>query len=135
MDNFRHLILVRGLPGSGKTTLARMFSGMGYVHAEADQFFETVDETFNRTYSFNPGLLPQAHAFCLARADEGLRLTGFVVVSNTFSRLWEMQPYVDLAKKHGAKLTVVETQGNYGSIHGVPQTTIDKMKERWEKYE
>lgn len=34
------LLLIRGLPGSGKSTMAKEYAKAGYVHCEADQFFE-----------------------------------------------------------------------------------------------
>lgn len=34
------LVLIRGLPGSGKTTMARVLALLGYDHHEADQYFE-----------------------------------------------------------------------------------------------
>ena len=34
------LVLIRGLPGSGKTTMARVLALVGYEHHEADHYFE-----------------------------------------------------------------------------------------------
>jgi tRNA uridine 5-carbamoylmethylation protein Kti12 len=34
------LILIRGLPGSGKSTIAREYVKQGYHHFEADMYFE-----------------------------------------------------------------------------------------------
>jgi hypothetical protein len=44
-----------------------------------------------------------------------------------------MQPYLDISKKYGVELEILEAKGNYGSIHGVPQKTIDAMRSRWEE--
>lgn len=40
MNINRELLLIRGLPGSGKTTMAKQYAQIGYVHCEADQYFE-----------------------------------------------------------------------------------------------
>ena len=36
----RELLLIRGLPGSWKTTMVKKYAQAGYVHCEADQYFE-----------------------------------------------------------------------------------------------
>lgn len=56
-----------------------------------------------------------------------------VVVANTFSQEWEIAPYRRMAEKRGAKLKIINMTEEYGSIHGVPQAAIERMKERWEK--
>lgn len=57
------------------------------------------------------------------------------VVSNTFTRLWEMQPYIDAAKDAGAEVLVLEARGNWANCHGVPMDAIERMRARWEKFE
>lgn len=81
------LVLIRGLPGSGKSTYARRFYS-GYVHCEADHYFYDKDGV----YRYNPDLIRQAHAACQKKAREALRSGKSVVVSNTFVRQWEMLP-------------------------------------------
>lgn len=122
------LILIRGLPGSGKSTLARQLTGS--FHLEADQYFVNSQGE----YKFNPAKLKEAHENCFKNAEYYLGGGYSVVVANTFSRIWEMQPYIDLAHHLGIPLQVIECQGNFGSIHNVPEETIQRMKERWETY-
>jgi hypothetical protein len=57
-----------------------------------------------------------------------------VVVSNTFTQEWEMQPYYDLAKEHGYRVYSIIVENRHGgvNIHGVPQETLEKMKNRFE---
>jgi len=57
------LLLIRGLPGSGKTTMAKEYEKSGYVHCEADQYFEVDGE-----YRFEGSKLRAAHDDCLRRA-------------------------------------------------------------------
>lgn len=122
------LTLIRGLPGSGKSTFARDF----YMrHYEADMFFIQPDGE----YKFNPGLIKQAHEWCQASVRCALYAHYDVVVSNTFTTRKEMQPYIDFAKNCGAELKVYRMTSNYGSIHNVPEETIERMRNRFEDYE
>lgn len=124
------LILIRGLPGSGKSTLAKqLVRHSRNKHFEADQYF--VDE--HGVYRFIPSELKAAHGWCMDAAERALfhdpSIT--VVVSNTFSREWEVVPYVQIAKATGHDCYVAECNGHHQSIHGVPHDAIDRMRGRW----
>lgn len=129
------LYLIRGLPGTGKTTLAERLKGDGVMVA-ADDWFECADGT----YQFDPTQLQQAHQECQRRAQINLGRADTVVVHNTFSQRWEMQPYIDIAILHGARLVVLDLfdggctdeQLTERNSHGVPLHAIQRMRERWE---
>ena len=116
------LTLIRGLPGSGKSTLAKE---IGCLHIEADMFFMD-----NGVYNFNPEKIKEAHKWCQDTTREALKYVD-VVVSNTFSQIWEMQPYLDM----DADITVITATGDYANTHNVPNYVIRNMKERWEDIE
>ena len=122
------LRLVRGLPGSGKTTFAQ---GMeGFVAFEADQFFMQ-----DGVYTYDPLKIKDAHAWCLASARAALAAGKNVVVANTFTRIFEMEPYLQLACEFGAIPEIFTVYGRYPNTHGVPDAIIQKMKDRWEPSE
>jgi hypothetical protein len=60
--------------------------------------------------------------------------SGRIIVSNTFTQEWEMQPYYDLAEKYGYRVysLIVENRHDGKNQHGVPQETLEKMKNRFE---
>ena len=120
------LFLIRGLPGSGKTTLATALAdATGAVHVETDQFFETT-----QGYRFDGTMLRDAHEWCQNTARGLLAKGQDVIVANTFTRLWEMRPYLDM----GFPVQVIECKSQFQNIHGVPESSIQKMRERWEHY-
>jgi len=130
------LYLIRGLPGSGKSTLAYTVSaGSGAPVYEADQHFET-----SSGYQFDPARLTAAHMECLGRARVRLVYGQRVVVSNTFSCRWEMEPYLRAAKANSARVTVIDLfdAGLDDAAlaarckHGVPVERIADMRARWE---
>ena len=124
------LTLIRGLPGSGKSTRAREIAQQtGAVHLEADQWFMV-----NGEYKFDPSKLHHAHRWCQEQAKQNLKMGNDVVVSNTFTRRREAKPYIDMANQLGAKLEIITATGDYGSIHDVPDEAIERMRARWEKF-
>ena len=142
MDN-HILYIIRGLPGSGKTTLAKNLTQPHNSLAVADRqdryvkhSMHAADDFFydkDGNYKFNPELLPRAHANC-HDAVEADMVENYcsIAVHNTFSQRWEVAPYYELAVKYGYFVVVIECQNNFGSVHGVPQSSIDAMAARWE---
>ena len=56
-----------------------------------------------------------------------------VVVHNTFTTEKEMEPYFEMAKKLGYRVAtvIVENRQRSVSVHGVPEATMEKMKNRF----
>lgn len=130
MKNMKQtLILIRGLPGAGKSTLAKKMIGDGdaNAHFEADQYFYR-----NGSYAFDPTLLPEAHNYCLTSTKCALESGKSVVVANTFVKREHLAPYLQLAKRLSCKVRVIKCTGNFKSIHNVPQATIARMRKEWE---
>jgi len=134
MLNNAEMILVRGLPGAGKTTLAESLYPAFLV--AADDYFMVDGE-----YQFDPSKLPEAHAWCQEQARKGLEAGMTVVVHNTFTQRWEMEPYLVAAAVLGIEVDV-KTVFDGGcsneqlaerNTHGVPLEAIKAMRDRWEE--
>lgn len=122
------LILVRGIPGSGKSTYVETEYKDTYdVFLEADMYF-----TKNGEYKFDGSKIKKAHEWCQNTARVFLDMGNSVVVSNTFTKLWEMKPYFEMAKESGHDVMVIRMTGEYQNVHGVPQEKVEEMKKRFE---
>jgi len=133
LSQSQSLTIIRGLPGSGKSTLARLIQNFGNFHTyhyEADMYM--VDE--NNQYKFDPEKLAVCHKTCLQNTKEMLNLGHSVIVSNTFTQIWEMQHYLNYAKALGIPIQIIHCQGNFQNVHGVPDSKIAQMKARWESF-
>lgn len=124
----KQLLLVRGLPGAGKSTLSKSLvsSGAFDLHLEADQFFES-----SGSYQFDASQLGRAHKWCQDETRYALEGDKSVVVSNTFTTPKELKDYFDIALDNNILPQVILCQGTFGSIHNVPYETLVKMGERF----
>jgi predicted kinase len=126
------LIIIRGVPGSGKTTIAKMMmkeSKEPIKHYEADMFLME-----GGVYKFDVSKLGQAHNWCRSNTFKSLSEGFTVIVSNTFTTLSEMKDYIDYAKNNNIPVEVYRTDSQYKSIHNVPDATIKKMEARFQDY-
>ena len=122
------LLLIRGLPGSGKSTLAKHLADTcGFFHVEADMWFSKDGD-----YKFIPQEIANAHDWCNKQAAFALENGKNVVVSNTFTQYWEIEPYESMARCLAKSFWILECTANYGSVHNVPDEAYQRMKNRWE---
>lgn len=129
----KSLFLLRGLPGAGKSTLAKEIGG---AHFEADMYF--LDE--NSNYKFDVTKLKAAHNWCQNEVSNAMILnhtSGLnekIIVSNTFTQEWEMEAYYKLAEDWGYTVfsLIVENRHNGENTHGVPDDKLQIMENRFE---
>lgn len=121
------VVILRGIPGSGKSTFARSNYPKGLV-VSADDFFMKSGK-----YQFNPELLGLAHRDCfrkfLVRCDAGEDL---IVVDNTNSSAVEAAPYVLCGESFGYRVEVITllcdpVAAAKRNVHGVPEDRVVKM--------
>jgi predicted kinase len=129
------LILLRGLPGSGKTLLASIIlqnpSGLEPEVLSADDFF--TDE--NGNYNFDGSKIKEAHNYCQFRCSERMRQQkARIVVANTFTQEWEMDVYFDMAKRYNYRVHTVIVENRHGNqnVHDVPEDKLLQMKNRFQ---
>lgn len=131
----KNLYIIRGLPGSGKSTIAKSL-GKPWQIFEADQFFMK-----NGKYEFDGSKLKDAHNWCKRKVQYWMHpsLVGSlffrnIVISNTFTQEWEMRFYQIIAKKYGYRVHTIIVENRHGGVntHGVPEEKLEQMKERFQ---
>uniref|UniRef100_A0A669QX74 NEDD4 binding protein 2 like 2 n=1 Tax=Phasianus colchicus TaxID=9054 RepID=A0A669QX74_PHACC len=96
------LLILRGLPGSGKSTLSRFLldhSRDGIV-LSTDDYFRQQDG-----YTYNAAQLGDAHDWNQKRAKQAMEQgKSPVIIDNTNTQAWEMKPYVEVALEKGYRV-------------------------------
>jgi tRNA uridine 5-carbamoylmethylation protein Kti12 len=123
------LIIIRGLPGSGKTTFAKKLANtLNASHFEADMYF--TDDKGN--YNFDSAKIKDAHEWCFKSVQDALESNKVVIVSNTFTQKWEYAKYLTYCAAFNHEYHIVTMLNFFDNIHNVPQKTYDSMKKRFE---
>lgn len=125
------LILLRGLPGSGKTTLATLLSeGGNYPVFSVDSYF--TDEAGVYNFEFEKNHL--AYKQCEEQTKNALQKNiEKVFVDNTFTLEWEMEPYFKLASQYNYHVHVITVENRHGgkNTHNIGDEQLQKMAAKY----
>jgi predicted kinase len=134
----KQCIILRGLPGSGKSTVAALFGN--HVTVSLDEFWMTTDpETDELVYRFDRSRLKEAiewsHQRFLDYAEQGETL---IVVDNTHTQHREYQWWIEMAIQFEYDVHVLHVEclphDLLRNTHGVPTQKLLEMKERWQPH-
>ncbi|XP_040282077.1 NEDD4-binding protein 2-like 1 isoform X1 [Bufo bufo] len=136
----RHIYLLRGLPGSGKSSLARKLKRdfPSAVVFSTDDYFLMEDGT----YIYDPDLLQDAHKWNQKRARKAMtRGRTPIIIDNTNIVAWHMKPYAAMALENGYGVIFLEPNTHWKfnvrelarrNSHGVPREKIQHMKDAYQ---
>jgi predicted kinase len=123
----RTLIILRGLPGAGKSSLAKLFDAPICC---ADDYFMN-----NGNYEWKANQIGNAHLWCQKKCKTLMDVNAEkIVIANTTVAARDLRPYTDLAEKYGYRVysVIVENRFSTKNIHNVPEETIEKMRNRFD---
>lgn len=122
------LHLVRGIPGSGKSTFVhKMFPSI--FHVENDMF-----HMHDGAYDWDKDNMPDAIAWCASMVETALEHGMDAVVSNTFTKCKFIEHYKKIAEKHGASFHVYRCIGQFKNVHGLGNALVDSFKKSMEDW-
>lgn len=148
------LIIIRSLPGGGKSFLANELRNSSIdpyncsVHETDEKFmrYEAQDDGPDRwIYRFDPSKLGEYHQQNLTDAIHSMASgCPLVIVPNTNTTFMEMRPYIIAAHllKYEVEIMEPSTEWRYDAqlcfaknTHSVPLESIQRMRARWESTE
>lgn len=133
--NPQKLIIIRGAPGSGKTTFANRLlelstSDHGIVHYENDMFFMK-----DGKYRWSKDRLPDAIEWCNNGVMLSLLRGATVIVANTFIKQVHMMDLINFADSMGIPQVVFRMTGEHDDIHNVPKDIVENMRNGIQDYD
>lgn len=139
---FKHLYILRGLPGSGKSNTAYRITNQ-YKNAGYDVAIISADDFFmvDGVYRCNKYKITEAHEACKINAINKMSTgTPCIIIDNTNVHRWEYQIYIRLAKVFGYEINYIDIfDGDLTNevltarnIHNIPLETIAKMRIEYE---
>jgi predicted kinase len=121
------LTIIRGLPGSGKSTHAK---SLGCFFVETDMYYMR-----DGIYEWTQEKVTPSHHWCYNTIKSAMNSGIDIVVSNVYTKVSHFSGLIDMANTMGYTVTVLRCMDDFGSIHIVPQVTLDRMKNRFQDYD
>ena len=126
-----NLIILRGLPGSGKSSLAKVLSEDRWPVYSIDSYF-TDPVTGEYKFQFDKNHL--AYKNCESQTEQAMaNKIEKIFIDNAFTLEWEIEPYFKLASRYNYTVYVmtVENRHKGKNIHHINEAQIMKMAEKY----
>ena len=124
------LVIIRGTPGSGKSTYAKKLSKQFNIkHFENDAYLYV-----NGEYKWTPITAKLAAKKCFEDTMNELKAGRNAIVSNVFVTKGAIDKYVNMAKSIGASVMIIRMTNDFDNIHNVPQNTLTSIQTGFQDY-
>ena len=131
------LLLVIGIPGSGKSTIAKKIKDAAERSMNGPINIRETDEylvdPYTHEYHFDPSKLSEYHSECQKGVERDLEDGINVICSNTNLTKWERKPYFDIARRTNSYMSIIIMRNDYGNVHGVPREKLEQMKAKFQE--
>lgn len=137
--NGKQFIIMRGCPGSGKSTKAKKLAGTNGQIFSTDDYFMIGGE-----YKWEPAKIGAAHSWNQKRALAAVKANiPIIIIDNTNTTIREMRsylPHIEMARLNGYQIMIEEPETYWRldieeldkrNTHNVPKQSIQKMLNRY----
>jgi len=140
----KNVIFLRGISGSGKTTVSNILSKLlgseNVASFSADNYFIK-----DGVYNFDINKIADAHKSCVNLMEVALQSSSirYIIIDNTHTQLWHLQNAENVANKYGANLyyldILVPDKANFliclkRQCHNVPENVLLEQWTNWEEH-
>jgi len=152
------MIIMRAPSGSGKSTMAHLIQRADPDRIKicsTDDFWHEVNPGTGELklsasgrpiYNFDPTRIGEAHAWNQTVAEHALASGHSVIIDNTNMTRWEMEPYIQIARRFKVRLWVLEaaldqiyrfdsfTLGIFCTKPGIDHKMIERQQDTFEPH-
>jgi predicted kinase len=134
------MIIVRGVPGSGKSTFVNLIQGMARASDTPRVISLDKYRMVQGKYVFDPARERDVVSMYHSEVAEACASEEPVIIlDNVHSRFWEMERARKMGEAHGYRIFVIEVQQDFWTClqrmrHPVPFEKLKEIFERWESH-
>jgi hypothetical protein len=121
------LYVIRGLPTTGKTELARKLAPSANFSME-DYYVGKKIFTYSTSYK------DQATDYCLQMCTDAMTdEIPVIAVHGVFSNTGTVRPFIKAANRHNYQVSIIECQTQQTTRNSPPRRVLSKIRKKWEQ--
>jgi len=130
-------IILQGIPGSGKSTIAEALELFHSFDSIREVKIFSTDNYYinnNNEYIYDPSKASEYHKKNQLEAKLFMEkyVDGVAIIDNTNITCKQAKPYVEVALANNYDVQFIRVAGPWVNEHGVPETTLNNMRNSME---